>query len=998
MSEAGAIADKAAAGGDAPLAARFARLPRPVDAGAADRFLEDLRDRDRETESAGALFAFLDAQDGVAAFLAAVMELSPYLRGLILDDPARLLGVLNADPEARIRELSDAARDCPAAFDETALMRHLRLVKQDAALTIALADLAGAWGVNEVTWALSRTADATLAGAIRWLLNEAAAAGRFHPQDREAPEIGCGLVVLAMGKHGAGELNFSSDIDLIVFYDAEIAPLAEGQEPPTFFVRFVKRLVRIMQERTEHGYVFRVDLRLRPDPGATAVAINLAAAITYYEALGQNWERAALIKARPAAGDLGAGEDFLSEISPFIWRKYFDYAAIADVHSIKRQIHAHKGHGKIAVAGHNVKLGRGGIREIEFFVQTQQLIAGGRNPDLRGRRTLDMLDELTRQGWINAETRDEMAEAYGFLRSVEHRIQMVADEQTQTLPQDEEGLERIARLAGFADRDEFAAALTARLERVQNHYGELFEEEPSLSSDFGSLVFTGDDDDPATLETLSRLGFERPREITRAVRIWHFGRYAATRSVRARERLTEITPALLEALSHTAAPDAAFAAFDRFLSALPTGVQLFSLLRSNPALLHLLANILGTAPRLAAIVTRRPRVLDGVLDPAFFGALPSGAEFGERLDRSLAEADVYEDALDRARIFVQEQEFLIGARILSRAITAGHAGSAFATLAGVLLDRLLMLVRRELATAHGQMPGGKAVVLALGKLGGGEMTASSDLDLILLYDFDGDAGASDGARPLSGSQYYIRLTQRLVAALSAPTAEGTLYEVDLRLRPSGKAGPLATRIDAFERYQREDAWTWEHMVLTRARVVAGDSGLAARAEASIRAILTMPRDTDRIRDEVRLMRGRIEAEKGSDHVWDLKNVAGGLIDIEFVAQYLQLTNAAHSGEVLDVNTLGALTKASRGGILPASEAEILIPAARLYHDLTQILRLCIDTKFHPDEASGEFKALLAEAGELPDFGTLQAHLVETQHEVRKSFERLIGEVAAPAVG
>ncbi|MCC2111778.1 MAG: bifunctional [glutamine synthetase] adenylyltransferase/[glutamine synthetase]-adenylyl-L-tyrosine phosphorylase, partial [Hyphomicrobiales bacterium] len=632
----------------------------------------------------------------------------------------------------------------------------------------------------------------------------------------------------------------------------------------------------------------------------------------------------------------------------------------------------------------------------EFFVQTQQLIAGGRNPDLRGRRTLDMLDELTRQGWISAATSGEMAEAYTFLRCVEHRIQMVADEQTQTLPDDDEGLERIARLAGFADRTEFAAALTTRLERVQHHYGELFEEEPSLSSDLGSLVFTGDDDDPATLETLSQLGFRQPREVTRAVRAWHFGRYAATRSARARERLTEITPALLEALSHTAAPDAAFVAFDRFLGGLPTGVQLFSLLRSNPALLHLLANILGTAPRLAAIVTRHPRVLDGVLDPAFFGALPNETEFEERLDRLLAEADIYEDALDRARIFGQEQEFLIGARILSRAITANHAGAAFATLAGVLLDRLLAAVRRQLAEAHGEMPGGRAIVLALGKLGGREMTASSDLDLILLYDFDEGAIASDGARPLSGSQYYIRMTQRLVAALSAPTAEGTLYEVDFRLRPSGNAGPLATRIDAFERYQREDAWTWEHMVLTRARVVAGDSDLAARAEASIHDILTLPRDTDKIRDEVRSMRGRIEAEKGTDHVWDLKNVSGGLIDIEFVAQYLQLTNAAHSSEVLDVNTLGALTKASRSGMLPAADAEILIPAARLYHDLTQILRLCIDTRFDPDEATGEFKALLAEAGELPDFGTLQAHLAETQRRVRQSFERLIGEVAASA--
>ena len=977
---------------DPALADRLVGRLQPLDEDEAQGLFDDLIDTDRARQTDTGLAALLAGNDDLRQFLGAVMQLSPYLRALVLADSQRLAGILKSDPEAHLRELCRRARLSAGAPDEAQLMRTLRLLKQEIALTVALADLGGVWDVEEVTRALSQAADATLAGAIGWLLGEAASAGRFRPQDAARPEPGSGLIILAMGKHGAGELNFSSDIDLIALYDAAAAPLAEGQEPSVFFVRLIRRLVKIMQERTEHGYVFRIDLRLRPDPGATAVAINLDAAIAYYEALGQNWERAALIKARPCAGDLAAGEAFLDEIAPFVWRKYFDYAAIADVHSIKRQIHAHKGHGRIAVAGHNLKLGRGGIREIEFFVQTQQLIAGGRNPRLRGRRTLDMLDALARENWISARTRDEMKEAYRFLRRIEHRIQMVADEQTQTLPEDTQGVLRIARLAGFAGHDEFAEALLAHLERVQHHYAELFEEEPSLSSDLGSLVFTGDDDDPATLETLSRLGFRRPAEVTRAVRSWHFGRYAATRSARARERLTEITPALLEALAATASPDAALIAFDRFLAGLPTGVQLFSLLRSNPALLHLLANILGTAPRLAAIVTRHPRVLDGVLDPAFFEEVPNGEEFARRLDDTLAEAGNYEDALDRARIFGQEQGFLIGVRILSGAITADRAGSAFALLASVILDRLLRLVEREFATTHGEMPGGAAVILALGKLGGCEMTASSDLDLILLYDYDDDPGTSDGRRSLSGSQYYIRLTQRLVAALGAPTSEGTLYEVDFRLRPSGKAGPLATRIDSFERYQQQEAWTWEHMALTRARVVAGDRALAERARTVIRRVLTRRRNADEVRRDVRDMRARIEAEKGIDDPWDLKNVAGGLVDLEFIAQYLQLVHAARHPEILAVNTLTALNEAARAGLLPAAEADILIPAARLYQNLTQILRLCIETRFVPQEAPGEFRDFLARAGELPDFGTLQAHLVETQAAVRRSFERVIGNI------
>ncbi|GMA76640.1 hypothetical protein GCM10025880_30570 [Methylorubrum aminovorans] len=395
---------------------------------------------------------------------------------------------------------------------------------------MALADIGGVWPLERVTAALSDFADASVSAAIDAMLLQAATSGRFLPKDRHEPQAGSGLVVLGLGKLGGRELNYSSDIDLIVFFDPEAVPLKEGLEPTPFFTKLAQGAAKLLQERTRDGYVHRVDYRLRPDPGSTPTAMSLASAYVYYETTGQNWERAAFIKARAIAGDIQAGQGFLADLTPFVWRKYFDFAAIADVHAMKRQIHAVRGHEALAVAGHDIKLGRGGIREIEFFVQTQQLVFGGRRPMLRGRSTVPMLASLHEDGWISAQARDELAEAYAFLRTIEHRLQMVRDEQTQRLPTDRAELENFARFAGYPDLAGFEAALLAHARRVQAHYALLFEAGPDLSSEVGDLVFSGSADDPATLATLRSLGFRDPERVTDTVRGWHFGRRAAVRS------------------------------------------------------------------------------------------------------------------------------------------------------------------------------------------------------------------------------------------------------------------------------------------------------------------------------------------------------------------------------------------------------------------------------------------------------------------------------------
>jgi len=972
-----------------PLADRISIVPPVPNLDRANLFLGDLLGH---PEAGPQLKALFERTPELEPFLLGVIGNSPYLRDLMVTAPERLVAILNDVPEQRLAGLLQDARDARAE-DEAGITRVLRLMKQDLALTLGLADISGAIGLDRVTWALAGFADAALTAAIRFCLNDLARRGKFEPVDPDNPEAGSGLIVLAMGKHGANELNYSSDIDLIVLYDPDIAPMTGSAEAPVEFVRLTRRLVKIMQDRTADGYVFRTDLRLRPDPGATPLAMSVPAALVYYESLGQNWERAALIKARPCAGDIPAGEAFLKEITPFIWRKYLDFAAIADVQSIKRQIHMHKGHGAIAVAGHNVKLGRGGIREVEFFVQTQQLIAGGRNPALRGRRTLEMLHALVEADWIRPQARDELESAYRFLRTVEHRIQMLNDEQTQLLPKDQDGMTRIAFLMGYPALSAFEEDLLSHFRKVQHHYSELFEDEPALSSETGNLVFTGDDHDPDTLETLTSLGFKQPGEAAAIVKSWHFGRYPCTRSTKARERLTEMHPVLLNALAATDNADAALRAFDNFLAKLPAGVQLFSLLKSNPQLLTLLATTMGAAPRMADTVSKRVHVLDAVLDPAFFGAMPSVEEFRTGIDRTLSQSRFYEEALDRARIFAQEQQFLIGLRLISDTLSADKVGFALARLAEVVVDRILMRVIDHVAEANGVVPGGNIAVLAMGKLGGREMTAASDLDLILLYEAPEDARQSDGNRPLAISQYYTRLTQRLVTALSAPTAEGALYEVDFRLRPSGNAGPLATNLDGFIAYQKNEAWTWEHMALTRARVIASTSPeFSEKIRKSIGGTLCERRDTKKLADDVRSMRAKIEKEKGTKDIWDLKQVAGGLVDIEFIAQFLQLAHAHDTPEVLAQGTEQALEKLREAGCLDSGDAGLLLEALRLYQKLTQVLRLALAGKFVPNEAPRGVLELLVQTSGSPQFERLEAELGDLQKQIRHLFETIVGPV------
>jgi glutamate-ammonia-ligase adenylyltransferase len=969
--------------------------PRAADPVLAERGLKrwrHLADSSTDPELAAFVRATLEPAE-TRALLEGIFGGSPFLSDCLLAEPGVLRLLLEHGPDEAYGVLLGELDEVPTG-DRTRLMAALRRQRRRHALLIGLCDLMGLWPVERVTGALTELADRAVQAGLDHLLVEAMKRGEIALADERRPAEACGVFVLGMGKHGARELNFSSDIDLIVLFDEDRLPYRGAESPMALCVRLTRSLVYLLETRTKDGYVFRTDLRLRPHPPGHPLALSSEAAEIYYERHGQNWERAALIKARVVAGDMVAGEGFLKTLVPFIWRKHLDYAAIRDIHSIKRQINAHRGFGTIRVLGHDLKVGRGGIREIEFFAQTQQLILGGRVPELRLSQTCPALAALAQRRWVEDGAAAELVEAYRLLRGLEHRLQMVADKQTQALPDREADFQKFAAFAGFADAGELERLVLRTFLTVERHYAALFESEPDLGAG-GSLVFTGTADDPETLKTLEAMGFREAAQISARIRAWHHGHIRATRSTRARELLTELMPSLLKALHEQPERDAAFRLFDEFVSGLPAGVQLFSLFRANPKLLRLLADLMGTAPRLARYLSGHVDLFDAMLTPDFFERLPDRDALEAELRSKLVDARDLQDMLDICRRWAHGRQFQAGLQVLLGIRAADAAAGMLAAIAEVVIGALLPASERWLVAQHGAIPGGAFVVLGLGKLGAHELTVGSDLDLVFVYDAPED-GKSQGAKPLAAATYYARLGQRLVSALTAKTAEGQLYEIDMRLRPSGNAGPVAIPLANFARYHAETAQTWEQQALTRARVVAGEAALARRVEDAIWTNLARPREAASLGQAVRAMRERIFKEHGSEDPWNLKHARGGIVEIEFTAQHLKLLHAHAQPELRTTATAAIFAVARDQGLLPADQAQDLARAYALHQSLQAVLRLSLSDRFKPGTAPPRLlealvsAAALALEGEPPptDFTALERLLVESQADVRQIFDHL----------
>ncbi len=883
----------------------------------------------------------------------------------------------------------DATLDC--ALAETvaagalqgpldAPMKAMRRAKEAAHLVIAAADLAGLWPLDDVVERLTRLADASVASALELATRAAWASSKLGEQ-KDSGDLP-GLFLLAMGKMGARELNYSSDIDLIVLFDLDVLPV-EGSLAKQAMVRLTRDLVRILDERTADGYVFRTDLRLRPDPASTAPAVSTQFATGYYESVGQNWERMAHVKARVCAGDRSTGERYLKELEPYVWRRHLDYWAIADIHSIKRQIHSHGGHEELASTDFDVKLGRGGVREIEFFTQVQQLILGGRRPQLRIPGTKEALRAMAVANVVAPDAMEDLTRAYDYLRSLEHRIQMVDDEQTHRLPDQDDGRAHIAALAGYNDAVRFESDIGQVRARVHAIYSDLFATEERLSGEAGNLVFTGVDDDPGTVATLKAMGFADPSRIIRAFQQWHRGSIPATRSARAQQLLTTLGPRLLKAICEAGEPDTTFDRFQEFFSGLGSGVQVMSLMLAEPALTRDMIETMSFAPKLASDLACRPALIEAMLEPSFRTPVSSDSPGlrEQRLRGLLDKANGFEAQLNAARRFHREEAFRIGYQLLRGAIRAAEAGAAYADLADACVSALASACERDVLS---KVPGsiGKWAVCALGKFGGRELTASSDLDLMLIYE--------PGER---GDGLATRFVQRLVAALSAPTEEGTLYEVDMQLRPSGRAGPVAVKFSSFHNYYRGEAWTWEFMALTRLRPVAGDAELRHRIVESAREALQLKSADPNLTGEVADMRRRMARERPAKSRWDVKLAPGGLVDVEFVIQHAILQAADAAPGVVRPTSLDALKALAAADRLPPGEAAALAEGLTFQLNLQQALRIAAGDAFDPERASPGLKVWLANHLGFKGFSDLECGLIRVQDAVAGIREGKLGPLS-----
>jgi [glutamine synthetase] adenylyltransferase / [glutamine synthetase]-adenylyl-L-tyrosine phosphorylase len=916
--------------------------PAPYDLAAADRLVERF-------QAIGETETTLLKKPGVLPMLRCLGGNSPYLAALAVRE-AESVGrlVANGPGAAFAHCLSGLSHLSPAAR-RADIAAALRQAKRGAALIVAIADIGGLWPLETVTGALSELAETALRLAIRHLLRAAHDAGDIRLPDVRRPDLDCGFVALAMGKLGAAELNYSSDIDLVLLYDATASVYADGRAADSvgsFTSRMARDLITLMEARDANGYVFRTDLRLRPDPAATPPAVSLHAALIYYETMGQNWERAAMIKARPVAGDLPLGHRFLDAIRPFVWRRGLDFATVADIHAMKRRIDVAKrtALGRMddpvaRIAGHNVKLGEGGIREIEFLVQTLQMVWGGRDPTLRVKPTLPAMARLVETGHLDEASRRQLEASYRFLRQVEHRIQMVNDRQTHNLPEQAPEMDQIAGFLGYPDAPTFALEFLRHVEVVRAGYRAVFEHVPDLP---GTEIpgpefdFRGDDPAPAaTVAALNSLGYHDTKRVITAVRRWLAGRVRALRSSRARDLMTTMVPSILTTLGRQPNPDEAFNRFDRFVSALPAGVQPMSLFQYNPTLLDRIAAVLGAAPMLSEHLARYPSALEGLLTPE------DGGDARRVLRARMTDAATLEDVIQIVRRAVKERDFFLSVATLEGRLDVNASGRQRTTLAEAALSVLVPYVLADFATRFGHVPGGALAVVAMGKAGGREMMAGSDLDLMFIYDHPSGVSESRGPRSLPASQWFVRAVQACIAALTAPGPEGQMYELDMRLRPSGNKGPIAVSLQGFRHYHEWDSWTWERMALTRARVVAGPAAMRQQVNQAIEVAIRRQQEPERIRSNATSMRARMERDLRPHGPWDFKLRAGGLIDIEFIAQVLQLIHASDAGFRRSQTTHIALQRLRDAGVIARPDADLLISAERLWRTIQDMLRMTV---------------------------------------------------------
>ncbi|MBO1323880.1 glutamine-synthetase adenylyltransferase [Acetobacter sp. TBRC 12305] len=1016
--------------------------PRPADTQAAARFAADMQ----ALADAAGIFPMVMAQAGARGLQACLGGNSPYLADLARDDIGAFAALLENGPDRCVQDVFAACADFDPTSGREYVAAFLRRLKKRIAFICAVADLGGFWSLDDVTATLSRLAETALELALRHLLWRAHEIGQIELPHPDRPTQGCGLVVLAMGKLGARELNFSSDIDLVVLYD----PLTHKHPEAVrrVFVRMTSDLVSLMEARDANGYVFRTDLRLRPDPASTPPAVTVQSAILYYESLGQTWERAAMIKARPVAGDLGVGRRFLAAIRPFVWRRTLDFALIDDIHDMKARIDRHRKAGRTDLAdlpdavladplasrdwllGHNLKLGQGGIREIEFIVQAIQLVWGGREPALRDKTTFGGLKKLVGSGHLPRQEAEVLARTYRVLRDAEHRLQMRADHQTHALPDTVEGFEAFAIFMNYADGQAFALDMLPRMREARRIFERHFVTQASAGSAAQGRVLVRGPDEGQLADLLAEQGFP-PEQIAEALQVldrWSGNGLRALRSDHAHALLWSFLPKLLASFGARTNPLACLRRFDALLARQHAGVQLLSLFDHNPGLIERIASIFDASAFLANYLADTPSALEGLLE----SAPQDGRDVVARLHHLAEVAENIEGLVAALHPLLRGEEFRLSVALLEGRMNENRAEQERTMLADTIVTILKKAVEDEHMRRYGRVPGGGMAVIALGKVGSREMMPGSDLDLLMVFDHpehvqasvvaaqgagtrrrsagqsgggagdvaQGAAAAAGLARSVAVGAYYTRLAHAFVAALTAPGPEGPLYAVDMRLRPSGAAGPVAVSRTAFVRYHAQSAWTWERMALTRARIIAAPRTLRGRLRQDLSHILDgtlrqPPPSRATLLDDARNMRERLARDMPPLSIWDVKRRAGGLMEVEFIAQSLQLCAADPAAR--STVTRHALARLAKAGLLSAPDARTLIEADMVWRRLQALLRLLcgpVPPKELEEDLAPPALKILLRGMDAPDLAALMERVNALARTVRTCFDRVIGPIAA----
>jgi glutamate-ammonia-ligase adenylyltransferase len=882
-----------------------------------------------------------------AETLSRVWAASPFVAQNCAREPQLLeelasSGALN-DPTSPAPRVKEALKD---VADERGLLTRLRQVRRREMTRIAWRDLAGWADLAETLRDLSDLADTLAQGALTHLAKWHA---ERHGTARNAKGQPQQLVVLGLGKLGAKELNFSSDIDLIFTYPE--AGQSDGERPlenEEYFLRLAQKLTKALDENTSDGFVFRVDLRLRPFGEAGPVALSFDAMETYYQSHGREWERYAFIKARPIAGDLKAGDKLLQELRPFVYRRYLDYGAFESLRDMKALLTQEVGRRGLS---DNIKLGPGGIREIEFIGQMFQLIRGGREPQLRERGIVPVLTYLGSKNYLDPKDAEALLKAYDFLRRVENRLQEAGDQQVHDLPEDEVARTRLVFTMGYADWAAFRAALDAERAEVHRVFESVVVAPKAVQEETQSNVAWADDTEAEA--KLKELGYQDPKE---AARVLHSLREGAMREQGERSRrlflalLPRLVTAACEVKVQGSTPDEVLKRLARVIEAIAKRSAYLALLTENPTALRQLARLAAESVWLMDMVVRSPILLDELIDPRIFKEFPSQDSLHAELEGMLAgiAPDDLEMQMDALRQFQQSAVVHAAAADLAGNAPLMKVSDFLTWTAEQVIRKALQIAWRQLVTRHGRpqciehgrLRDARFAVVAYGKLGGWELGYGSDLDLVFLHDSRSGEQQTNGPKVLDNIEFFTRLAQRVINILSIPTTSGVLYQVDTRLRPSGTSGLIVSSIDGFALYQEQQAWTWEHQALLRARPVAGDKEVADMFRSIRRSVLSRERDKGKLREDIATMRARMrEEQKRVGEDFDIKLDAGGLTDIEFMVQYAVLAHAHENPTLLDwPDNIRNLESLVSTGVMPKETGDLLADSYREFrrrvHHLT----------------------------------------------------------------